>query len=260
MSEPALIETSELWFSYGDAPVLRGLSCAIRRKLLTRVLRPQRGELQLEGRDYGRLTTRQLARRIAVVPQESPVLFPFTVAEVVLMGRAPYIGSFAFERHEDLEVARRAMEQTDVADLADRLMGELSGGEKQRVIVARALAQQPEILMLDEPTSSLDIKHQIGVYELLATLNRERGLTVLTVSHDLNMAAQYCRRLVLLRRGRVHQSGTPLEVISAENIREVYGAEVAVERRGQPPTPFVLPRRNLACGIDRGAVRRPNTS
>lgn len=257
----ALIEASELCFGYGNKTVLRDVSLQVHRgefvaiigpngsgkttllKLLTRVLRPQRGRIALEGHDYAHISARQLARRIAVAPQETPVLFPFSVTEVVLMGRAPYLPAFGFETHEDLEQARRAMEQTDVLHLADRAIGSLSSGEKQRAIIARALAQQPEILLLDEPTSSLDIKHQIDVYELLTGLNAANGLTVVIVSHDLNMAAQYARRMVLLREGTLYRDGPPGEVITRESIRKVYGAEVAIEYRGEERTPFVLPMR-----------------
>ncbi|MBM4081278.1 MAG: heme ABC transporter ATP-binding protein [Planctomycetes bacterium] len=254
-----MIEVSQLTFSYNLRPVLDGVELTVGRgefvgllgpngsgkttllRLLSRVLRPKSGRVCIEGRDLAHMPQAEIARIVAVVPQETALVFPFTVAEVVLMGRSPHLGLLAFEREKDVEIARQAMAQTDTLSFADRYLHELSGGEKQGVIIARALAQEPKILLLDEPTAFLDIKHQISVYELLVRLNRECGLTILAVSHDLNLAAQYCQRLVLLKQGKVFAGGPPAQVVTAENIRQVYEAEVTVEKNPRTGAPWIMP-------------------
>jgi iron complex transport system ATP-binding protein len=164
-----------------------------------------------------------------VVTQEPAVDFPFTVAEVVLMGRAPHLGGRMFESERDIEVARRAMARTRVLELADRHVGELSGGERQRVVLARALAQEAPLLLLDEPTAFLDIRHQAEVFALLRELRRD-GYTVVAAVHDLNLAAAYCDRLVLLCQGRLLTSGSPAEVLTASNLRAAYEIDVELHR------------------------------
>ena len=197
-------------------------------KCLSRVLSPQRGRIWLDGRELSSLTAQQIARHIAVVPQAVELPPGFTAFEIVMMGRVPHLAWWQNETVRDREIARAAMEATQTWTLADRLVNHLSGGERQRVVIARALAQEPQILLLDEPTAHLDIKHQIEVMELVRCLNRERGLAVLIVSHDLNLAAQYCSRLVLFKDGRVYTSGSPRQVISPEILREVYGVDLLV--------------------------------
>jgi iron complex transport system ATP-binding protein len=197
-------------------------------KALAGVLRPWSGRAELFGGDVAALSPRAIARRVAVIPQGVSILFPFTVEEVVAMGRHPHLGRFEREGRGDREAVARALDETDTAALAGRPMDELSGGERQRVVIARALAQEPELLLLDEPTTHLDINHQVEVFELLARLNRERGLTVLAISHDVNVCAEYCRRLLVLRAGRLAGDGTPAELVTPELVRDVYGASVSV--------------------------------
>jgi iron complex transport system ATP-binding protein len=177
------------------------------------------------------------------VQQEARVNFPFSAAEIVLMARAIHHGSLALESRHDLEVARSSMDLTDSLDFANRYLHELSGGEKQRVMIARALAQEPEILLLDEPSAFLDLKHQIQMFELLVRLNRERGLTIVAALHDLNLAALFFPRLVVLCNGRIHRDGTPGEVLTEKTIHEVYGIRVRIEhdRTSQKPQLFVCP-------------------
>lgn len=194
------------------------------------LLQPQRGRILLEERNLEQIPRAQVARKIAVVPQAMEVPFSFTVGEIVLMGRAPYLTRFGWEKQKDLDVAREAMALTDVAGLGDRTFWELSQGEKQRVLIARALAQEPRIILLDEPTSHLDINHQVEINELIRGLNLQKGLTVLHISHDLNLAAEYCHRIVLLHQGSVFSAGVPSEVITEENIRRVYETKVLVEK------------------------------
>jgi len=190
---------------------------------------PCEGEIRLKGIAPGKMRRKDVARLVAVVPQEASWIFPLTVEEVVLMGRTPHIGRLAFESERDLAVARSAMEATDLLPFASRLMEALSGGERQRVLIARALAQEPEVILLDEPTSSLDIAHQIRTFDLIRSLSRSAGLTVVSVTHDMNLAALYCDRIALLEEGRLHSLGRPGEVITESHIREVYRVNVVVD-------------------------------
>ena len=214
-------------------------------KLLAGLLRPTLGVIQVAGELISHLEQPVLARMIAVVPQEFVQVFPFTVAETVLMGRFSHRRTgwwnlgMGDESEADLLVAHRAMVDTDVVTLADRLVSDLSGGERQRVMIARALAQEPTILLLDEPMAFLDINHQIEVCELIRRLNRERALTVVMVSHDLNVASQLCDRLVMLKEGRVCQTGTPAETIRVDVLRMVYGCDVVVDAHPHTGLPRV---------------------
>lgn len=191
-------------------------------------LRPQAGRILLAGDDLSSLTARERARRVAVVPQETHLAFDYSVAEVVSMGRAPHQGLLGLQRPADREQLRLAMERTDVLELAARSFLALSGGERQRTIIARALVQEPRILLLDEPTAFLDLRHRLVVYELLTRLNRDSGLTVVVVSHDVDLVARYCDRLILLHEGRAVADGKPLEVLEPELLLRVYGVEAEV--------------------------------
>lgn len=208
-------------------------------KTLTGIIKPISGRVSLYGKNIAELSPRDIARKVAVIPQEVSILFPFTATEIVAMGRHPHIGRLKRERAEDLKAIERAMRETDTASLADRYMDELSGGERQRVIIARAMCQEPEALLLDEPTSHLDINHQAEIYELLTELNREKSLAVFVISHDLNICAEYCRELIMIKDGRIWDRGAPREVLTPETIREVYGAEVSVLRSPKSAAPIV---------------------
>src|SRR5437879_379722 len=208
-------------------------------KLMAGLLRPNQGAVWLHGETMESLSPRQIARRVAVVPQESQVLFPFTVAELVLMGRFTHQEGWGWDSPTDLQIARHAMQAMDILQVATRTFRELSGGERQRAILARALAQQAGILLLDEPTAFLDINHQLDIYALLQDLNRNQGVTVVVVSHDLNLASQHCDRLVLLHEGRVFQTGAPEHVVTPDHIRTVYGCEVIIDRHPEAGTPRV---------------------
>ena len=197
-------------------------------RLISGVARPLTGQVFLTGRALPTYEREALARQIAVVPQESRLELPFSVLEIVLMGRSPYLKRFGFEQAHDLTIAQQAMEYTGVSALANREIHELSGGERQRVILARALAQEPQLLLLDEPTAFLDIKHQVEVYDLLKRLSRQNGLTVIAILHDLNLAALYCDRLALLTAGKVFACGTPEQVLTYSTIKAVYDTEVYI--------------------------------
>jgi iron complex transport system ATP-binding protein len=208
-------------------------------RLLTRVLEPLRGEIALAGRPLGGLHRAELARLVAVVPQEAPRPFPFTVEQLVLMGRYPHAPDRFFERPADLRAAREAMALTGVLDLADLPLEQLSGGERQRAMLARAVAQRPRLLVLDEPTAHLDLRYQAETAALLARLVRERGVTVLLVSHDLRFTAELCDRLALLADGRVVRGGAPGEVLDPSLLEAVFGCAVVVETSAATGRPVV---------------------
>ena len=243
-----MIEVHSLSFRYHEDWVLQDVSFRVEKgefvgvigpngsgkttllKILYRLLAPQKGEILFELVPMKKMDRTDIAKRIAVVAQETHLLFPFTVLETVLMGRSPYLGDLMFESEKDLEIAKKAMEWTKILPFSERPMDELSGGERKRVFIARALAQEPEVILLDEPTANLDIHHQIDFLDLILTLNRERGLTIVMASHDMNMASEFCDRLILLQGGRIYQMGTPGEVITPENIENVYGCEVWIDQ------------------------------
>ena len=210
-------------------------------RVLAGVRRPSAGTVRLDGTDLHALARRVRARRIALVPQETRLSFPIRVRDLVLLGRAPHTGRFGLERADDLRAAHEAMVRAEVLELADRPVDELSGGERQRVVLARALAQDAGILLLDEPTSFLDLRHAVTLLDLVSELCRDRGLAVAVVLHDLNLAAMYCDRLVLLDRGRVHAAGTPEEVLTYRDLCAVYGTELYVALNDVTGRLVVLP-------------------
>jgi iron complex transport system ATP-binding protein len=250
----------DLVFAYGPTPVLNGVSLAVGRgrlvnvlgpngsgkttlvRILVGLLAPAAGDVRLGGVRLADCPREALARRVAYVPQETPATAGFTVLETVLLGRSPHTGALGFEAAGDWAAARQALRMTETEAFTERSLEELSGGERQRVILARALAQEPELVLLDEPTSFLDIKHQHAIYGLLRRLVGERNLTVLCVSHDLNLAAAYADDLVLLDHGRVAAAGRPADVLRREVLSPVY--EIPVEVRTDEVTgrPYVLPR------------------
>jgi iron complex transport system ATP-binding protein len=218
-------------------------------RLLTKILVPQSGTIRLLGQDAARLSRIQLARRVAVVPQDFQVAFPFSVREVVLMGRYPHGGAAGWTGARDLAIADAAMASTGVACLADRRVDELSGGERQLVSIARALAQEPSVLLLDEPTAHLDLKHQRQVLEILLRQDGASPRTTIFVSHDLNLAAEHCDRLLLLATGEVAAVGAPDDVITPRYLEPAYGCPVQVERDAASGRPRV--RGSLPQGVMR---------
>jgi iron complex transport system ATP-binding protein len=208
-------------------------------RILLGALEPGRGAVAYRGRPVGAWPRRELARRVGVVPQLEPLVFPITVRELVAMGRYPHLGSWRSEGPGDREAVRRAMATCDIAGLEDRPVSTLSGGEQQRARLARALAQEPETLVLDEPTASLDIAHEMEIFELLRALSG-RGVTVIVVTHNLNIAARYADRLLLLDRGRPAAEGGAAQVFTRETLERVYrwplmvGAHTAGDDAGAP--------------------------
>ena len=246
-------------FAYRDAPVVAGVDLAIEQgemvalvgpngagkstmlKLLAGLLTPASGAVVFAGRELAAWSAVELARRLAVVPQEVHFHFPFTVAQYVLMARHPYRGWSPFEGRDDLAAAHAALAATGMESLAERSVLELSGGERQRATLAASLAQEPDVLLLDEPTAALDLRFQVEIYETLQRLNRERDLTVVAVTHDLNLAARYCPRLLLLADGRIVADGGADEILTPTLIETHYGVAVEVGRRADGVTPYLLP-------------------
>jgi iron complex transport system ATP-binding protein len=210
-------------------------------RLLSGTLTPRRGRIVVGDAAIETLSRRDLARRIAVVPQETHSTFDFSVLEIVLMGRYPHLGAFELEGGDDVRIARRAMEATGTQSLETRRFATLSGGEKQRVVIASALAQSSGILLLDEPTASLDLGFQFDIAALLSRLNRDRGVTMLVSTHDLNLAATLCTELVLMKSGRVLAHGPTDQVLTAANVRALYGVDADVARHTRAGHLTVVP-------------------
>jgi len=208
-------------------------------KIIDGLLFPQEGEILVEGENLRQKNRKELAGIIAFVPQEFSLVFPFSVQEIVMMGRYPHLSNLRFEGNDDYRIVREAMEMTDTLHLSERLIHHISGGERQRVLIARALAQKPRIILLDEATAFLDIKYQIALFELIKKLNKLRGLTVIVVTHDINLAGQYTDRIILLQEGKIHSIGTPGQVITEGNINEVYEADVLVDKNPRTGAPRV---------------------
>ena len=245
-----MMEIKDLSFSYREKPVLDDVDLEVRPgeilgilgpngcgkttllKLLNRNLHPQGGKVLMKGTDIEEMSKKHIARHIAVVPQSNEIRFSFSVRDIVTMGRMPFLDSFRGESSDDLRIVEEAMEKTSVSEFADRPINTMSGGERQRVIIARALAQRPEILLLDEPTLHLDIDHQFEVLDLVKKLSDEEGLTVVIVSHDLPMVVKYCDRMVLIHDHKVFAMGTPQEVLTRENMRTVFNIDAVLEYDG----------------------------
>lgn len=240
----------EVGLAYGPVNVLAEVSLELREAQFTTVIGPNgagkstllnilaglrtnhRGSCAYGDREVRDWPRREFARHIALVQQSNAIEFPFSAEEIVLMGRTPYAHGL-FESAADREAVKRAMILTDAADFRCRDFRSLSGGERQRVILAAALAQEPETLLLDEPSTYLDLRHQLDLYRLLQRLSREEGLAVIAVTHDLNLAAAFADRIVVLNHGRLVADGTPGKVVSAAQVRDVFGVEVQVRQQGE---------------------------
>ena len=209
-------------------------------KALSHVISPYSGKILLDGKNIAKIPRAELARLIGVVPQMPLLPSTFTAFEIVLMGRNPHLGLFQYESARDMDITWQAMEKTATQSLAERRVGELSGGEIQRIVIARVLAQEPKSILLDEPTANLDINYQVEILDLIKNLCLENNLAVVITLHDLNLASQYCGRLILLNNGRVHAQGTPSEVINSQNIKEVYGADNCVYTHPVNGLPAIL--------------------
>ncbi len=253
-----MVRTEGLDVSYGDTRVLEAVSLAVQEgsfigilgpngcgkttlmRALSRIIEPAAGTVMVDGREIGEYSIRGLATIMGAVPQETAVTFDFTVEEIVQMGRHPHLGRLSSMGEEDYAICRHAMEITNTAYLADRLITEISGGERQRVLIARALAQKPRVLLLDEPTSHLDISHQIEILSIIRGLIPQ--VTVIGVFHDINLAAYFCDTVILMEQARIAAVGTPAAVITDQNIREIFGVEMIVRTHPITGRPYVVPR------------------
>jgi iron complex transport system ATP-binding protein len=210
-------------------------------KVMDGILVPQEGEILIEDSPFAAFGRSHLAREVAMVAHESHFRFSFSTLEVVLMGRFPHLKRLQFEGKRDMEVAMGALNATHTLEFAERSIHELSGGEKQRVLIARALAQEPRVILLDEPTSFLDLKFKREIFQLISNLSLEKGLSVVVVSHDIDLTSQYCRRVIMLRNGSIYEMGEPEEVITAANIEAVYDCPVLVDKNPATGRPRVTP-------------------
>ena len=252
------LEINQVSFSYLDGDVLHNISLSIKAgemvgllgpngsgkttliKLVSGVLKPNQGEIGHDGLSLSRLKRKSIARQVAVVPQQFSIPFAFTAREVVMLGRTPFVRPFAEESDVDRQFVSGALGQVGIDEMAERRFDELSGGERQKVILAMALAQQPKMLLLDEPTVHLDITHQVEILELVRNLNRERGLTIIAAMHDLNLASLYFDRLILLKDGVVQADGTPTQVLTEDMIRDIFSASVRVEQHPVTGAPHIV--------------------
>lgn len=241
-----MIQIKNLNFSYATKKILKDINLKINPgefvgiigpngsgkttllKNICQVLKPDKGTILIDGRSHYK--PKELAQKVAVVSENGPINFDFTVLEIVLMGRAPFLRRFQQEGREDIEIARSAMEATDTLQFIERPITQLSAGERQRVFIAQCLAQMPKIILLDEPTNYLDVYYKIKIFNFFSALNKEKGVTILSVLHDLNLAARYCDKLVLMSEGKIFALGRTEDVLTATNIQKVYGIEVIIRR------------------------------
>ena len=258
-NEQPTLEATGIQFAYGQRSILNDINLEARfgeviglvgpngsgKTTLLRIasgsLAPQKGSVYIQGRELPSLRPKDRARLVAMVHQSPAVPPGFTALEVVLMGRNPHLGFLQWEGPKDIEVCRRVMELTETWEFADRPVSALSGGELQRVFIARALAQETPVLILDEPTSHLDISFQTNVLDMIETIRRKTRITVLVAMHDLTLAAQYCSRIVALHQGAIVASGDPSDVLTVEVVSKVFGASVSIIEHPVHNTPVVLP-------------------
>jgi len=255
------IALEDAHYAYARSPVLKGLTFSIEQgdffiiigpngsgkttlmKLISGIEKPDHGLVKILGRLIESYKRKKLAREIAFVPQSVPLDFSFTVLDVVLMGRTPYQGMLGLENKTDIEKAKQAIAFTGMSQLADRKVNQLSGGERQLVFIARAICQEPKVLLLDEPTASLDLSHQIRIMDLMEKLKTEKQLTIVMVSHDVNLAAMYGSRLLLLDTGLIAEIGPPETVLTYQNLERSYGCTVLVDKSpmGEVPRVTLVP-------------------
>lgn len=249
----------DIEFKYGKDPIIKDMSFNIKKgefisiigpngsgkstllKTLNHIYTPQKGDIYLCGQNIKKFKRREIAKKMSLVPQETNINYAFTVKDIVSMGRHPYKGRFERENLEDKTIVDDALKLTSTYHLRDKFINEISGGEKQRVIISKALAQNSSIILLDEPTSSLDINHQVEVLNLLKKLNRDKKTTIIIVLHDINLAARYSDRIIFLDDGKIISKGTPEEVITEKNIKTAYDMDIYLEMNKHTNSPYLIP-------------------
>jgi len=254
-----MLEIRNLNFSYGNNSVLKEITFSATAgefisiigpngagkstliKMMDGILNAGESEILLEDKSIGDYSRKELARKIAYLPQDNKFTFSYTVREVVMMGRFPYLRGVFTYAAEDIHVVKEMMTLMEIDQFADRSFNELSGGEKQRVLIASALAQQPNIILLDEPTSALDLHHQIAIYQILKKLQKEQNLTIIIVTHDINLAAQYCERITLMGNGMIIRDDTPKKVLQFNLLQETFGVKVYIDINPLTDTLYILP-------------------
>ena len=242
-----ILDIKDIFLIYRDYFILKNISFQVNKgeffviigpngagktsllKIISGLVKAHQGQVLVSGRNIKSYSRRTLSQVLALVPQQTDIGFPFSVKEAVIMGRTPHLGIFGMESQKDYDIAREAMAFTETAHLAERKLFQLSGGELQRVIIARAICQQPEIILLDEPTTALDPSHQLKIMDLMAKFRKERGTTIIMVSHDLNLASMYGDRLLLLKDGKVVKTGDPQIVLEKELLEKTYGCKMLVD-------------------------------
>ncbi|WP_022667510.1 ABC transporter ATP-binding protein [Desulfospira joergensenii] len=254
------LHIKDLDFSYGKQPVLKAIGMDLNRsellgvvgpngsgkstliRCIDGILKPGRGSIILNGKDLAKMPQLEVARNLGYVPQNAPKTFPVTVFDAVLMGRRPHLSWRSGEKDRSRVV--EALKRLSIEHLALRDFNELSGGEQQRVLIARALAQEADVLLLDEPTSNLDIRHQLEVMEIMRQLVAEKDLSAVIAIHDLNLASRYADRVVMMKEGKVFAAGDPAQVFTPSNIASVYGVESIVEKKNG--SLFIIPQKPVA--------------
>lgn len=253
-----MLSAQNVSFSYGEKEVLKSISLELNRgevvgvigpngagkstliKVLSGILQPQQGKVTLNDTPLKTLSASEIARWIAVVPQTTAIIFPYRVLEVVLMGRYVHSAGSLLDRPQDVAIARDALTKTEALEFADSYFNELSGGEQQLVIIARALAQQTPILLLDEPTSALDLKHQALLARLLTQLAKSENKAILITSHNINFLSAFCQRLIILKAGQIITAGEPQKIINSELMSKIYDTPVTVLYDSQLPPLVIL--------------------
>lgn len=254
----SILTVKDIVSGYGQRTVINGISCSVEKsefigiigpngagkstllKTISRVIHIRSGAILLEGKDIYRVLLKEFAKLVAFVAQDTQITFPFAVLEIVLMGRFPYLRAFQSESTQDFEIVHRALTTTDCESFASRPIDQLSAGERQRVFIAKALAQNPKLILLDEPTSHLDISHQIQILDILRDLSEKDGICVISVFHDLNLASEYCDRLLLIDNGRICAQGKPEEVLKYEILEGIYKTVVIVKENPYSKRPHIL--------------------
>jgi len=251
------LKVNNIEFGYNSTPVLDNISMELDRseivgivgpngagkstliRCIDRILKPKKGSILVDGNDIEKMTRLEIAREMGYVPQSTTRVFPASVIDTVLMGRRPHLGWKSSE--EDMEKVLEVLEQLGILQFAMRDFNEISGGQQQKVLIARAIAQEADILLLDEPTSNLDIKHQLEVMEIMTDIVKKKGISAIMAIHDLNLASRYSSKILMMNRGRIFSAGSPESVLTAENIRHTYGVEVEV--MSDRKRPYIIPIR-----------------